>query len=221
MSTFWASEGILTPLLLVTTHFVSHAGTLLKSNSFNALNSKPKVKLVDEVVLLKQKGAKEQTSFDMKERPTRMISKSISFKSVNSSRPNASDSKVKMLSSKFPNVFDLKGLRQAKERNVSEKKNLSKLDRPPVSSTPASSTTSTTKGDQSTRGESSLVSFVSNHRDLRAAHCEGKLSISSKSTCNVARKALESSVVPGIVKSSQQLEGANLIFCLLKFSCIS
>ena len=95
--------------MIATIHCVSYAGTLLKSNSFNVLNFKPKVKLVDEVVPPKQKGAKEHTSFDTKERPTRMISKSISFKSVNSSRPNASDSKVKMLSSKFPNVLDIKG----------------------------------------------------------------------------------------------------------------
>ncbi|XP_060675600.1 protein PARALOG OF AIPP2 isoform X6 [Ziziphus jujuba] len=177
-------------------------GTLLKSNSFNAGNSKPKVKLVDEVVPQKQKGAKEHTSLDIKERPSRMISKSMSFKSVNSSRSNVSDSKVKIISPKFSNVVDLKGLKQAKERNAFERKNLSKLDRPPVSSTTASSTASTLKADQASRVESSLVSHVSNNRDLKVVQCEGKPNISTKSTSNLARKTLETPIMSSVGASS-------------------
>ncbi|KAH7538460.1 hypothetical protein FEM48_Zijuj03G0201600 [Ziziphus jujuba var. spinosa] len=177
-------------------------GTLLKSNSFNAGNSKPKVKLVDEVVPQKQKGAKEHTSLDIKERPSRMISKSMSFKSVNSSRSNVSDSKVKIISPKFSNVVDLKGLKQAKERNAFDRKNLSKLDRPPVSSTTASSTASTPKADQASRVESSLVSHVSNNRDLKVVQCEGKPNISTKSTSNLARKTLETPIMSSVGASS-------------------
>lgn len=168
---------------------------MLKSNSFNALNSKPKVKLVDEVVPHKQKGAKEHTSLDIKERPSRMISKSVSFKSLSSSRSNVSDSKVRGLLPKFNNVIDLKGLKQAKERNAFERKILSKLDRPPVSSPTASSTASTPKADQASRVESSLVSHVSNNRDLKVVQCEGKPNISTKSTSNLARKTLETPIM--------------------------
>ncbi|XP_065627578.1 ASI1-immunoprecipitated protein 2-like [Quercus suber] len=65
-------------------------GALLKSNSFNTLSSKPKD------IPPKQKGARDYNSLDMKEGPARMMSKSMSFRSANSGRTNATESKVKI-----------------------------------------------------------------------------------------------------------------------------
>ncbi|XP_039059218.1 uncharacterized protein LOC120202932 isoform X4 [Hibiscus syriacus] len=70
--------------------------SLLKCNSFNTLNSKPKVKLVDEVVLQKCKSAREHASLGSKEEPARMIGKSMSFKSVVSSTSGRISSEQKL-----------------------------------------------------------------------------------------------------------------------------
>ncbi|PQM39489.1 uncharacterized protein Pyn_25375 [Prunus yedoensis var. nudiflora] len=96
--------------------------TLLKSNSFNTLTSKPRVKTVDDV-LQKQKGSKEHSSLDMKERVARMMGKSVSFKS--------------------------------------------------------------------SRGETSLLSSVSNNRESKVVLPDGKLSTIAKSIGNLTRKGVE------------------------------
>ncbi|KAM2731068.1 hypothetical protein EV1_002240 [Malus domestica] len=169
-------------------------GTFSKSNSFNTLNSKPKVKHVDEVVPQKQKGFKEHASLDMKERVVpRIMGKSVSFKSASSGRSNVSESKVKMLSSKFSHVPDLKALKQAKERSVVERKFLSKLDRPMANFTTANSTVSTPKSDLASRGETSLLSSVSN-REPKVALPDGKLSTSKSS---VTRKGFDTQITSG------------------------
>ncbi|KAL5767551.1 hypothetical protein ACOSQ2_014334 [Xanthoceras sorbifolium] len=169
-------------------------GTLLKSNSFSTLNSKPKVKPVDEVVPQKHKGNREQTSFDMKEGHSRMMSKSMSFRS-NPGR--SSESKFKMLSPRLSHVQDLKGMKQVKERNTFERKNLSKLDRPLAGSTVAGSAVSTPKVDQklTSRNETTSPSCA-NNRESKVMKSEGKLSTLSKSNSNVGRKALEVPVAP-------------------------
>ncbi|KAB2609673.1 hypothetical protein D8674_041880, partial [Pyrus ussuriensis x Pyrus communis] len=167
-------------------------GTFSKSNSFNTLISKPKVKLVDEVVPQKQRGSKEHASFDMKERVvSRMMGRSVSFKSASSGRSNVSETKVKMLSSKFSHVPDLKGLKQAKEWSTVERKNLSKLDRPKANLITASPTP---KSDFASRGETSLLSSVSN-REPKVALPDGKLSTLSKSS--LTRKGVDTQVASG------------------------
>ncbi|KAF2288055.1 hypothetical protein GH714_004134 [Hevea brasiliensis] len=141
-------------------------GTLLKSNSFNTF-SKSKVKLVDEVPQ-KQKGSRENRSLDIKEGTARMISKSMSFRSVSSVRSNATDSKVKMLSSKFSQAQDIKALKQVKEQvhlKVSQKL------------TP--------------RGDSVMVSTTSNNKESNASQSDGKLGSLSRSTSSIARKGAE------------------------------
>ena len=190
-----------------------YTGTFLKSNSFNTLSSKSKVKLVDDVVPQKQKGAREYTSLDMKEGPARMISKSMSFKSANSGRTNATESKVKMLSSKSTHVQDVKGLKQAKERGTFERKHLSKLERPVVNSTTASSTVSTPKPDQklTSRGETGLPSSISNNRESKVIQSDGKLSL-SKVTSSLGRKGVEIPVTSGVILLSLRRDSANSIF---------
>ncbi|XP_075647763.1 protein PARALOG OF AIPP2 isoform X4 [Castanea sativa] len=184
-------------------------GALLKSKSFNTLSSKPKVKLADEVIPPKQKGARDYNSLDMKEGPARMMSKSMSFRSSNSGRMNAAESKVKMLSSKSTHVQDVKGLKQAKERGTFERKHLSKLDRPLVSSTTITSSVSTPKLDQklTSRGETSLPSYVSNNRDSKVVQTDGKLSL-SKVTSSLGRKGVEIPVTSGGASSTSGIFGS-------------
>ncbi|XP_022743833.1 uncharacterized protein LOC111294704 [Durio zibethinus] len=172
-------------------------GTLLKSNSFNTLNSKPKVKLVDEVVLQKQKSARERASLGSKQEPARMMGKSMSFKSTNSRRLNIGESKFKMLSSKYPHVQDLKGLKQVNERISSERKNFSKLDR-------SSSTVSTPKVDQKLTPRGDIISYssASNNRETKVVQSDGKTSTLSRITSNLGRKGVENAVAAAVGVSS-------------------
>ncbi|KAJ1415165.1 Zinc finger, PHD-type [Sesbania bispinosa] len=167
-------------------------GALLKSNSFNSFNSKPRVKHVDEVVPQKQKGGVEHISKNM-ETPAGMISKSMSFKSSNLGR--ATESKVKMLSPKSVTAQDLKGSRHAKESGVSDRKFLSRIDRPVICSTMASSVVSP-KGDQklTPRGETAKPSAVNNNREPKVNQ-DGKLSSLSKSMNNISHKSPEPQVI--------------------------
>ncbi|XVF56624.1 hypothetical protein PTKIN_Ptkin06aG0134900 [Pterospermum kingtungense] len=171
-------------------------GTFLKSKSFNTLNSKSKPG--DEVVLQKQKSAREHASFDRKEEPTRMMGKSMSFKSSNSGRLNAEkESKFKMLSSKYSHGQDLKGLKQIKERISLERKNLSKLDR-------SSSSVSTPKVDQKLTPRADTISHSSaiNNRETKVVQTDGKPSTLSRSASNLARKGVENAITSAVGVSS-------------------
>ncbi|XWS65028.1 hypothetical protein CRYUN_Cryun05aG0055300 [Craigia yunnanensis] len=172
-------------------------GTLLKSSSFNTLNSKPKVKLVDEVVLQKQKSARERASLDSKVEPSRMMGKSMSFKSTNSGRLNTGESKFKMLSSKYLHVQDLKGLKQVKERISLERKNLLKLNR-------SSSTVSKPKVDQKLTPRADIISYssASKNRETKVVQSDGKPSTLSRSTSSLARKGVENAVTSVVGVSS-------------------
>lgn len=166
----------------------------MKSKSFNTSNSKSKMKLVDEVVLQKQKSAREHASFDSKEEPTRIMGKSMSFKSSNSGRSTEKESKFKMLSSKYSHVQDLKGLKPVKERISLERKNFSKLDR-------SSSTVSTSKVDQkqTTRADTISHSSAINNRETKVVQTDGKASTLSRSTSNLVRKGVENAVTSGML----------------------
>ncbi|OMP03376.1 Zinc finger, PHD-type, partial [Corchorus capsularis] len=178
-------------------------GTLLKSNSFNTFNSKPKVKLVDEVVIQKQKSSREHTSLDTKEESARMMGKSMSFKSNLPGRLNTGESKFKMVPSKYHHVQDIKGLKPVKERVSVERKNFSKLDR-------SSSTVSTPKVDQrmTPRSDSIAHSSASNHRESKG-QTDGKLSTLSRSNSNLARKGVENAVTSAIGSSSINGRGSS------------
>ncbi|MFQ6623786.1 hypothetical protein Gotur_004214 [Gossypium turneri] len=191
----------------------SPKGTLLKSNSFNALNSKSKVKLVDEVALQKEKTFRKHASLNSKEEASRVMGNSMLFKSTNSGRLSTGESKFKMLSSKYPHVQDLKGLKQVKEQISLERKNLSKLDR-------SSSTVSTPKVDQklTTRTDTISHSSASNSRETKAVRSDGKPSTLSRSTSNLARNGVENAVISasgvsttnGGISSEQKLNQVSL-----------
>ncbi|KAI9086920.1 hypothetical protein K1719_031081 [Acacia pycnantha] len=175
---------------------------LLKSNSFNALNSKPRVKPVDEVIPQKLKGSSENTSKNL-ETPARMIGKSMSFKSMNLGRSSTTASKVKPLSSKSVPAQDLKGTRLAKDSSAFDRKSLSRVDRSAACSTMATPVVLTPKGDQksTTLSETIKPSSVGNNRDLKVNQ-DGKLSTLSKSTSNVGRKGVEPQVCSGRIYTS-------------------
>uniref|UniRef100_A0A2P2M0K8 Zinc finger PHD-type domain-containing protein n=1 Tax=Rhizophora mucronata TaxID=61149 RepID=A0A2P2M0K8_RHIMU len=183
-------------------------GTLLKSNSFNTLISKSKVRVVDEV-RQKCKGAGEITSLDVKEDPAKMMTKSVSFKSINSGCSNATESKIKMLSAKLSHVQDVKGLKQMKDRNAFERKNLSKLDRPPGSLATTNSNVFTPKVDQklTPRSENSLAFSASKNRELKTVHSDPKLGALSRSFSNIGRKAAEIPVTSVRTSSTNGMSG--------------
>ncbi|XP_039039351.1 uncharacterized protein LOC120177199 [Hibiscus syriacus] len=186
-------------------------GSLLKCSSFNTLNSKPIVKLVDEVVVQKRKSAREHASLDSKEEPARMVGKSMSFKSSNSGRLNAGESKFKLLSSKNPHVQDPKELKQVKERISLERKKISKLDL-------YSSIVSTPKVDQKLTARADVISHSSaiNHRETKVVQSDGRPNNLSRSTNSLARKGVENAVcfavssTNGDFSSEQKLNQVNL-----------
>ncbi|XP_065852678.1 protein PARALOG OF AIPP2 isoform X2 [Euphorbia lathyris] len=178
---------------LIASRLQSSKGTLLKSNSFSTPNSKPKVKLVDEV----PQKLKSSRDLDMKEGSARMISKSMSFRSVNPARSSATDSKVKMLTPKFSQSQEIKGLKQVKERNVFESKSVSKLDRPLLgSSLTTSSSVSVPKVNQklTPRGESAMTSSTSNNKESKASQSDIKPGSLLRSNSIIARKGPENPV---------------------------
>ncbi|KAK9006654.1 hypothetical protein V6N11_018988 [Hibiscus sabdariffa] len=187
--------------------------TLRKSNSFHALNFKPKVKLADEIPLQKQRIAGKHVSLDGKEEASRVMGKSMSFKSTNTGPLNTGESKFKILSSKYPHVQDLKELKQVKERISLERRNLSKLDR-------SSSSVSKPKVDQklTPHADSMSHSSASNNRDTKAVRSDGKPSALSRSTSNLAHKVVKNAVISasgvpstnGCISSEQKSNQVNL-----------
>ncbi|KAF8379092.1 hypothetical protein HHK36_028521 [Tetracentron sinense] len=169
--------------------------TLIKAHSFNTLNSKPKVKLVEEDVPRKKKMATETAASDTKkEGLVRMIGKSMSFKTPSLRHSNATEPKVKMLSSNFSRAEELKGLKQVKERHSFERKSSFKSDRSLVSLPMAGSSESTPKTDKiiTSRGESmSYVYSASNYHDMKTVQPDEESNISSKLTSHLAHKYSE------------------------------
>ncbi|XP_052733644.1 uncharacterized protein LOC108340361 isoform X1 [Vigna angularis] len=168
--------------------------TLLKSNSFNNFNSKPRIKLVNEVVPQKQKGGVEHISKNI-ETPAGMMSKSVSFKSSHLGQSNTNDSKVKSSFSKPGIVQDLKPLRHTKESGSLDMKFQPKIDRPVICSTTVSSVVSTSKGDHklAPHGETAKPYTVNNNREFKVNQ-DGKVHSLSKSMNNTGSRSPEPQV---------------------------
>ncbi|GFQ03472.1 tyrosine-protein kinase baz1b [Phtheirospermum japonicum] len=162
-------------------------GTFSKSNSFNSLNSKPKVKLVDQVVIQRQKSAKEPSSFRHKEGVVRTIGKSMSFKSTNAGR---SESKVKMLSPRPSHVQDIKN---TKQRGPLERQQSFRTERSSINSTIGASVSPTSRIDKrpASRGESSSLATIANHHETKSVQAEGKSAALSRSSSLAARKTAD------------------------------
>jgi len=173
-------------------------GTLLKSNSFNNFNSKPRIKLVDEVVPQKQKGGVEHISKYI-ETVAGMMSKSVSFKSSHLGRSNTNDSKVKSIFAKPGIVQDLKPSRHTKESGSLDKKFQPKIDRPVIYSATVSSVVSTSKGDHklAPHGETAKPYTVDNNREFKVNQ-DGKVHSLSKSMNNTGSRSPEPQVSSGV-----------------------
>ncbi|KAH0691630.1 hypothetical protein KY289_018988 [Solanum tuberosum] len=166
-------------------------GTFSKSNSFSSLAAKRKVLLVDESFPPKQKLVRESTGLDAKESSTRSMSKSMSFRSISTSRNNVSESKVKMLSPRFSPSQD-KAQMQTKERNQFERKNSFRSERSPGTSVP-----SRTDQRSAFRGDPSPLPSSSNIRDSRTGQLDSKPMSLLKSSGAVARRTQDLSVHSG------------------------
>ncbi|KAK6926197.1 hypothetical protein RJ641_007916, partial [Dillenia turbinata] len=183
----------------------SPCGSLSKSNSFGTLNSRGKVKPVDEAFIPKQTVGRETSLVDSKEGADRMMGKSMSFKSANSGRVN--EAKVKMLASNFSHAQDTKGSKQGKERALFEKKRSFKSD---PSSVAASLNISIAKVDRRlpSRGEA-MVSPVGNNRDRWVGQADGKLATSSKYTSHLDHKGSEN--VPAKAESKRFSSSSSVV----------
>lgn len=175
------------------------AGAFIKSNSFSTSNAKPKVKLVDEVVFRKQKSLRDPASLDSKEGGSRVMGKSMSFRSVHSGRLSSGESKVKMLSPE--NVPDLKGSKHLKDRSFVERKNSFKSERPSAGSAVGASTLSSPKVDKrpAARGDNVSFSSISNVREVKAVPSESKSTQSSRPVNQSLRKGSEVPVALGMI----------------------
>ncbi|KAF8044435.1 hypothetical protein BT93_A2428 [Corymbia citriodora subsp. variegata] len=158
-------------------------GTLLKSNSFNAFGTKPKVKVIDEGMIQKHKGIRENSSFISKEGPTKTIGKSMSFQHTNPGRPVAAEAKVKMIPTKLTHAQSPKGSKNLKEGIVFDRTSLRKLDRNFSSLTRDSSTPSTPNSDQklTSCGEPLQGTLPNNNRDSKLAQSDVKPAVLVKS----------------------------------------
>ncbi|KAL6503995.1 hypothetical protein OROGR_025918 [Orobanche gracilis] len=159
-------------------------GTFSKSNSFSSLNSKPRVKLVDQVIMQRQKSAKEPSTFCHKEGVVRSIGKSMSFKSTNSGH---SESKVKMLSSSLSHIQDI---RNTKQRSSFERSFRAECSSNSVMGTSLSSTSRINKRPAS-RGESFSLATVTNHHEIKPVQADSKSVALSRSSNLAARKAAD------------------------------
>lgn len=163
------------------------AGLFAKSNSFSSLNSKPKVKLVDQVVMQRQKSVKEHGSFRPKEGVVRSIGKSMSFRSTNSNRP---ESKIKMPSPRSSHIQDVKN---TKERSAFERQRSFRAEHPSNNSMMGTSMNSTSRIDKrpSSRVESSSLTTTSNHHEVKQVHAEVKSAVLSRSSSLAARRTAD------------------------------
>lgn len=161
----------------------SPRGHLVKSNSFNTSNLKPKVKLAHEDMLQKNKlGKQSSTSGSRKESLVRSISKSSSF-NIGSSYSATVESKPKMNSSNRTRSEDLRGTKVGKEPNIVESKTSFKSDR--LVSPTIGSSVSCSKDEQkvSSRGEAvSAPSSTTKICDMKSIQADVRLSSSLKST---------------------------------------
>ncbi|XP_027159396.1 uncharacterized protein LOC113760860 isoform X2 [Coffea eugenioides] len=177
-------------------------GLFIKSNSFNSLTMKPKIKLVDDFVPQKQRSVKSSVSLEKKEGAARSISKSSSFRLTNSGRPNIGESKVKMISPKFSRIQETKGSKHTKDRNLFEKKNSFTSQKVSGSLPMANPGALAVKNDQKlvSSAEPTSLSSARNFHDTKAIQSESRSMILSKSSSFAVRTGSEPPVSLGELK---------------------
>ncbi|XP_073306533.1 uncharacterized protein [Primulina huaijiensis] len=159
-------------------------GAFSKSNSFTFLNSKPKVKLVGQV-LQRQKSASELASRRLKNGTIRSIGRSMSFKSTNSI---VSESKIKMLSPRLSNIQDI---RNTKRQSSFERQSSLRSEGRPINSMIATSMSSASRSNKNiaTRAEPCSLFVSTNHRETKPVQPGGKSVALSRSSSIGSRSA--------------------------------
>ncbi|KAI3807920.1 hypothetical protein L1987_23858 [Smallanthus sonchifolius] len=162
-------------------------GAFSKSSSFSFPNARSKTKLVDEMVLQRQKSTKERSSHDTI--AAKESSQPMPFRSTNLGSFGPSGSKVKMLSPKSAHFQDLKSPKNKKERSF-EKTNSVKLS--------SSTAAFILKTDRllSSRGETNSVSTGSN-AEVKQLKSDSKIISGFKSTNRSANISAEGPVSLG------------------------
>ncbi|PIN23529.1 hypothetical protein CDL12_03777 [Handroanthus impetiginosus] len=171
-------------------------GTFSKSDSFNSLSSKPKVKLVDQAVLQRKISAREHASFRHKEGISRSIGKSMSFKPMSSRR---FETKANTLS---PRVTYNQDLKSTKQQSTFEHQSSFKMEYPSVNSLMGTSGSSTPRIDKKPRsgGESFSLSAIANHVESKPVQTDAKSTELLRSASLVTRKNGDLSSSSGEVK---------------------
>lgn len=152
----------------------------MKSSSFNCSSSKPKVQLMDDVILPRQKTGKEYTSIDIKEGVFRNVGKSMSSRTDTGSS-SGNDSQAKMLASKVYHLQEGKSSKQLKDRSREANASASSADQ------------------KLTSRSNSSPSYANNTRDLKGLQSDGKRGSLTKQVSNLNRNRLENPVVSGMV----------------------
>lgn len=151
-------------------------GSYLKSNSFGASSSVPKVKMVVEIP------QKHKQGVDVKDASSKILSKSVPFKG-SLSRSNTSESKVKMLSPKDSHILESRGLKQAKDRNLFERKNSIKLDHSAASQLAVNGCKNQLRGEVRRQQSSYPSGGGSSSSDVASGSADAKSSLSLKEGC--------------------------------------
>ncbi|CAH2072587.1 unnamed protein product, partial [Thlaspi arvense] len=153
-------------------------GAFLKSSSFNCSSSKPKVQLMEDLILPRKKTVKECTSLDIKEGVSRNVGKSLSSRTTDAGSSSGNDSQAKTLGSKVYHSQEGKSSKQLKDR-----------------STEANASSPT---DQKlTSRSNSSTSFANNTRDLKGLQPDGKRGGLTKQVSNLNRNRQENLVASG------------------------
>ncbi|KAL1213056.1 AIPP2-like protein [Cardamine amara subsp. amara] len=157
-------------------------GALLKSSSFNFSSSKPKVQLMDDVILQRQKTGKEYSP-DIKEGGLRNVGKSISSRTADAGNSSGNDSQAKPRASKVNHLQEGKSSKQLKDR-----------------STEANASTFSIDQKLKSRGDSSANST----RDLKGLQSDGKRGSLTKQVSNLNRNRLENLVASGDISANEK-----------------
>ncbi|KAF8102952.1 hypothetical protein N665_0189s0006 [Sinapis alba] len=175
-------------------------GAFSKSSSFNSSSSKPKVQLVDDVILSRKKTVKECTPLDIKEEGVGIVSKSLSSRTTDTGSSSGNDSQAKVLASKVHSQ-EGKSSKQLKD-----------------SSTEANASAAST--DQKLTSRSSLcASYANSTRDLKGLQSDGKRGSLTKQISNLNRNRLENSVASGGNSREQSVSQADCKDELTSTSC--
>ncbi|CAF2344744.1 unnamed protein product [Brassica napus] len=167
-------------------------GAFLKSSSFNSSSSKPKVQLMDDVILPRKKTGKEYTPVDIKEGGLGIVSKSMSSRTTDTGSSSGNDSEAKTLASKVHSQ-EGKSSKQLKDRSAEANALAASTDQ--------------------------KLTPRSNTRDLKGLQSDGKRGSLTKQVSNLNRNRLENPIASGGNSREQSVSQADSKDELTSTSC--